>query len=114
MKLPQEGCLLRVYIGERAQYKGKTLYEAIVIKAREMDLAGATVLRGLMGFGGDSRIHTAKLLELSNNLPVVVEIVDTEENVKKLLPFLEEAVREGLITLEKVNVIKYHQFKSAS
>jgi PII-like signaling protein len=107
MKLPEEGMLLRIFIGESDHYKGKALYEAIVLKARELNLAGATVVRGLMGFGADSRMHTAKLLRLSEDLPVVIELVDTEENLNKMLPFLDESVTEGLITLEKVRVIKY-------
>lgn len=107
MKLPEEGMLLRIFIGESDHYKGKALYEQIVLKAREMNLAGATVTRGIMGFGADSRMHTAKLLRLSEDLPVVIELVDTEENLNKLLPFLDETVVEGLITLEKVRVIKY-------
>ncbi|MFH1046254.1 MAG: DUF190 domain-containing protein [Candidatus Omnitrophota bacterium] len=107
MKLPEEGMLLRIFIGESDNYKGKALYEQIVIKAREMNLAGATVTRGIMGFGADSRMHTAKLLRLSEDLPVVIELVDTEENLNKLRPFLDEVVEEGLITLEKVRVIKY-------
>ena len=107
MKLPEEGMLLRIFIGESDKYKGKALYEQIVIKARELNLAGATVVRGIMGFGADSRIHSAKILRLSEDLPVVIELVDTEENLNKLLPFLDETVQEGLITLEKVRVIKY-------
>ena len=107
MKLPEEGMLLRIFIGESDHYKGKALYEAIVLKARELNLAGATVVRGVMGFGADSRMHTAKLLRLSEDLPVVIELVDTEENLNKMLPFLDESVTEGLITLEKVRVIKY-------
>lgn len=107
MKLPEEGMLLRVFVGETDQYKGKALYEQIVIKARELNLAGATVLRGIMGFGADSRMHTSKLLRLSEDLPIVIELVDTEDNLNKLLPFLDETVQEGLITLEKVRVIKY-------
>ncbi len=107
MKLPEAGMLLRIFIGESDSYKGKALYEQIVLKAREMNLAGATVMRGIMGFGADSRMHTAKLLRLSEDLPVVIELVDTEENLNKLLPFLDETVQEGLITLEKVRVIKY-------
>jgi len=107
MKLPEAGMLLRIFIGESDSYKGKALYEQIVLKAREMNLAGATVIRGIMGFGADSRMHTAKLLRLSEDLPVVIELVDTEENLNKLLPFLDETVQEGLITLEKVRVIKY-------
>lgn len=107
MKLPEEGMLLRVFVGESDNYNGKALYEQIVLKARELNLAGATVTRGIMGFGADSRMHTAKLLRLSEDLPVVIELVDTEESLNKLLPFLDEAVQEGLITLEKVRVIKY-------
>jgi uncharacterized protein len=107
MKLPEEGMLLRIFIGESDNYQGKALYEQIVLKAREKNLAGATVTRGIMGFGADSRMHTAKLLRLSEDLPVVIELVDTEENLNKLLPFLDEVVEEGLITLEKVRVIKY-------
>ena len=107
MKLPEEGMLLRIFIGESDNYKGKALYEQVVFKAREMNLAGATVTRGIMGFGADSRMHTAKLLRLSEDLPVVIELVDTEENLNKLLPFLDEVVEEGLITLEKVRVVKY-------
>ncbi|MBM4168987.1 MAG: DUF190 domain-containing protein [Ignavibacteria bacterium] len=107
MKLPEDALLLRVFIGESDQYQGKPLYEQIVIKARELNLAGATVLRGIMGFGADSRIHTAKLLELSVDLPMVIEIVDTEENINKLMPFIDETVKEGLVTLEKMKVIKY-------
>jgi PII-like signaling protein len=107
MHLPDEGVLLRVLIGESDKYKGKALYEAIVLKARELNLAGATVIRGIMGYGANSRIHTAKLLELSNDLPIIIEVVDTEENLQKLLPFLDETVQEGLVTMEKVRVIHY-------
>jgi len=107
MKLPEEGMLLRIFIGESDNYQGKALYEQIVLKARQMNLAGATVTRGIMGFGADSRMHTAKLLRLSEGLPVVIELVDTEENLNRLLPFLDQVVEEGLITLEKVRVIKY-------
>ena len=107
MHLPEEGMLLRIFVGESDQYKGKALYEQIVLKARELNLAGATVLRGIMGFGADSRMHTAKLLRLSEDLPVIIEIVDTQEKLDTLLPFLDEAVEEGLITLEKARVIKY-------
>jgi len=107
MKLPEEGILLCIFVGETDQYKGKALYEQIVIKARELNLAGATVLRGVMGFGADSRMHSAKILRLSEDLPIVIEIVDTEEKLDTLIPFLDEVVTEGLITLEKVRVIKY-------
>ena len=107
MKQPEEGQLLRIFIGEDDSYKGKPLYEAIVFRARELNLAGATVLRGIMGFGADSRIHTAKILRLSEDMPMIIEIVDSPDNIEKLLPFLDETVEEGLITLEKVKVIKY-------
>ncbi len=107
MKLPEEGTLLRIFIGEGDKHNGKPLYEQIVLKARDLHLAGATVIRGLMGFGADSRMHSAKILRLSDDLPVVIELVDTEENLNKLMPFLDETVQEGLITMEKVRVIKY-------
>lgn len=107
MKLPENGALLRIFIGETDSYKGKPLYEQIVLKARELNFAGATVIRGIMGFGADSRIHTAKLLRLSEDLPIIIEIVDTKENFDKIMPFLDETVQEGLITLEDVKVIKY-------
>lgn len=106
-KLPAEGVLLRIFIGETDHYHGRPVYEQIVLKARELNLAGATVLRGIMGFGASSRVHTAKLLRLSEDLPVVVEIVDTEANIQKILPFLDEVVQEGLITTEKAHVIRY-------
>jgi len=107
MKLPEEGLLLRIFIGESDSHQGKALYEQIVLKARELNLAGATVVRGIMGFGATSRLHTAKLLRLSEDLPIVVEVVDSEENLNKLLPFLDETVREGLVTLERARIIKY-------
>ena len=107
MKLPEKGQLLRIFIGESDTCKGKPLFESIVLKARELNLAGATVLRGIMGFGAHSRLHTTKILRLSEDLPIVIEIVDTKENIEKILPFLDENVDEGLITLENVKVIKY-------
>ena len=107
MKLPEQGMLLRIFVGETDKYQGKPLYEWIVLKARELNMAGATVVRGILGFGADSRLHSAKVLRLSEDLPVVIEVVDTEENLNKLLPLLDDAVLEGLITLEKVRVIKY-------
>lgn len=107
MKLPEDALLLRIFIGERDKYHGRPLYESIVLKAREMNLAGATVIRGILGFGAHSRIHSAKILELSQDLPIVIEIVDTKENIDKLLPFIDENVEEGLVTLEKIKVIKY-------
>lgn len=107
MKLSGAGKVLRVFIGESDTYNGKPLHEAVVIKARELNLAGASVFRGIMGYGASSRIHATKVLRLSEDLPVIVEIVDTEEKINKLLPFLDETVKEGLITMENVNVIKY-------
>jgi PII-like signaling protein len=107
MKLSEDGQLVRVFIGESDVWQGRPLYRAIVLKARELGLAGATVLRGPMGFGANSRLHTTKLLELSTDLPVIVEIVDSPEKVQTLLPFLDEAVTEGLITIEAVRVLKY-------
>ncbi len=107
MKLPSEGKLLRIFIGESASFEGQPLYEVIVLKARELGLAGATVLRGIMGFGASSRLHTSKILRLSNDLPIVVEIVDSEEKISRLLPFLDEVVIDGMSTLEDVQVVKY-------
>jgi len=111
MKLPDEGKLLRIFIGETDNHKGKPLYEAIVLKAREMNLAGASVFRGIMGYGATSRIHSIKLLRLSEDLPVMIEIVDIEDNINKILPFLDDTVKEGLITLENVRIIKYRHSK---
>ena len=111
MKLPEEGLLLRVFIGEDDSYKGNSLCSAIVLKARKLNLAGATVLKGAMGYGANSRIHTANILRLSEDLPLVIEIVDTEEKINRLLPFLDEVVGEGLITMEKVKIIKYSHAK---
>ncbi len=112
MKLPQEGTLLRIFIGEDDRYQGKPLYEAIVMRARELQFAGATVIRGIMGFGAESRIHTAKVLRLSEDLPIIIEIIDTRDKIDEIIPFLDETVKEGLITLEKVQVIKYRHSKS--
>lgn len=107
MKIPEDGCLLRIFVGESDRWDGKSLYEAIVLKARELHLAGATVIKGSMGFGAHSRLHTAKVLRLSEDLPIVVEVVDSQEKIDLLLPHLDEMVQEGLVTLEKVRVIKY-------
>ena len=107
MKLEGDGVLVRVFIGEADRWHGKPLYEAIVIRARESGLAGATVLRGMMGFGAKSRIHTAKILRLSEDLPIVIEIVDTAEKIQKFLPLLDEMVVDGMVTLEKVQVVTY-------
>jgi len=107
MHLPHDAMLLRIFIGESDRWQHKPLYEAIVLKAREMHLAGATVLRGPMGFGKSSRLHTSKILRLSFDLPIIVEIVDTEENVNRFLPAIDEMIKGGLITLEKARVIDY-------
>ena len=114
MKIEGEGRLLRIYIGESDRWGGKSLYEAIVRKARETGLAGGTVLRGLEGFGAHSRIHTAKILRLSEDLPIVVEIVDKAERIERFLPELDGMVEEGMITLEDVRVLAYrHNEKDA-
>jgi PII-like signaling protein len=107
MELPHEAMLLRIFIGESDRWQHKSLYEAIVLKAREMHLAGATVLRGPMGFGKSSRLHTSKILRLSYDLPLVIEIVDAEDKINTFLPVLDEMMRGGLVTLEKVRVIDY-------
>jgi len=114
MKLEGEAQLLRVFIGESDRWQGKPVYEAIVLKARELHLAGATVLRGPMGFGRNSRLHTVKVLRLSEDLPGVIETVDTPEKIAMLLPHVEQMVTEGLVTLEKVHVIKYVSTATAS
>jgi PII-like signaling protein len=107
MHLSENGQLLRVFIGESDTWTGQPLYRAIVLKAKDLGLAGATVLHGAMGYGANSRVHTSKLLELSTDLPVVVEVVDTADKVEALLPFLDEAVGEGMITIEAVKVLRY-------
>lgn len=107
MKIPDEGWLLRVFIGESDKWHGRPLYEAIVLKARELHMAGATVLRGPMGFGANSRLHTAKIIRLSEDLPMVIEIVDGKERIDALMPHIDQMVNEGLVTLERVQVIKY-------
>ena len=107
MQIPEQAMLLRIFLGEDDRTDGRPLYEAIVLKARDMHLAGATVLRGPMGFGKTSRLHTAKILRLSENLPVVVEIVDAEERIRSFLTAIEPMMTGGLITLEKVQVVRY-------
>ena len=107
MHLPHEAMLLRIFIGESDRWHHQPLYEAIVLKARELHLAGATVLRGPMGYGKSSRLHTAKILRLSMDLPLVIEIVDTEEKIQAFLPVLDEMMKGGLVTLERVRVIDY-------
>ncbi len=107
MKIPKDGYLLRIFIGEGDKWHGSPLYEAIVMKARQLHLAGATVLRGPMGFGAKSRLHTAKILRLSEDLPIVIEIVDSEEKINELLAEVDGMITDGLVTLERVRVIKY-------
>src|SRR5437764_8256254 len=107
MQIPHQAVLLRIFIGENDRYNHKPLYEAIVLKAREMHLAGATVLRGPMGFGASSRLHTTKILRLSEDLPLVIEIVDSEERIDDFLPVLDAMMSSGLVTLEKVQVLQY-------
>ena len=107
MELPRDATLLRIFIGESARCQHKPLYECIVFKAREMHLAGATVLRSPMGFGRSSRLHTSKILRLSEDLPIVIEIVDTAEAIDRFLPVLDTMMSSGLITLEKAQVLRY-------
>ena len=107
MKLPEEGKLLRIFIGEQDRWLGQPLHEAIIHLAKKEGMAGATAIKGFMGFGCKSRMHTAKILRLSEDLPSIIEIVDTEEKISAFLPRLDEMVQEGLITLEKAQVILY-------
>ena len=109
MEVPKQASLLRIFVGEDERSEGRPLYEAIVLKAREQHLAGATVLRGPMGFGRSSHLHTAKILRLSEDLPVVIEIVDSEEKIAAFLPVLDSLMTSGLVTLEKAQVIRYGQ-----
>ena len=107
MTIPEDGCLLRIFVGESDRYGHHPLYESIVLKAREQGLAGATVLRGLMGFGKHSVLHTAKILRLSEDLPMIIEIVDSREKIDKFLPLLDEMIKDGLVTVEQVKVLYY-------
>jgi len=107
MQVPKQAVLLRIFIGENDQFGGSPLHESIVLKARELHLAGATVLRGPMGFGASSRLHTTKILRLSEDLPLVIEIVDSEDAINGFLPTLDKMMTSGLITLEKVQVLQY-------
>ncbi len=111
MKEYEEGILLRIFIDESSCCKGHPLYEAIVQKAHELNLAGATVLKGVMGYGAKSRIQTTKVLRLSEDLPMIIEIIDSRDRVNSFIPFLDEHVKNGLITMETVRVIKYHHDK---
>jgi PII-like signaling protein len=107
MNIPENAVLLRIFIGESDKFHGRPLYEAIVLQARERHLAGATVLRGPMGFGRASRLHTAKILRLSMDLPMVIEIVDSEDKIEGFLPILDGMMKGGLVTLEKIKVLRY-------
>jgi len=107
LKIPADGKLLRIFIGEADKWEGKPLYEEIVLLAKKNAMAGATAIKGFMGFGCKSHMHTSKLLRLSEDLPVIIEIVDSEEKISQFIPLLDAMVREGLITLEKANVIMY-------
>jgi len=107
MTIPEDGYLLRVFVGESDKHQGKPLYEWLVLKAREAGLAGATVLRGIEGFGAHSRLHTAKILRLSEDLPIVIEIVDSLEKIESFMPVVDQAISEGLATLERVRVRFY-------
>ena len=109
MHLPEDAVLLRIFIGESDRCQHRPLYEAIVLKARELELAGATVLRGPMGFGKSSHLHTAKILHLSMDLPIVIEIVDTAHKINAFLPVLDEMMGGGLVTLERTKVIRYRE-----
>lgn len=114
MEVPKDAVMLRILIGESDHYEGRPLYEAIVLKARELHLAGATVLRGPMGYGHSSRLHTTKILRLSEDLPLVVEIVDSEERIQSFLPVLDTMMESGLVTLEKVQVLQYGRSSNGS
>jgi len=114
MKIEGEGQLLRIFIGESDRWHGKPLHEAIVLAAREAGLAGATVLRGLEGFGASSRIHTVKILRLSEDLPLVIEIVDKPERIQEFLPTVDQMVTEGMVTLEKVHILAYRHVPPAT
>ena len=107
MTIPEDGCLLRIFVGESGKHGHRPLYEAVVLKARETGLAGATVLRGVMGFGKHSVLHTAKILRLSEDLPMVIEIADSLDKIEQFLPTLDEMMTDGLVTLERVRVIQY-------
>jgi PII-like signaling protein len=113
MQVPKDAVLLRIFIGENDKHQGKPLYEAIVLSAREGGLAGATVLRGPMGFGHSSRLHTAKILRLSADLPLLIEIVDSEEKIDAFLPTLDAMMGSGLVTMEKIKVLRYGEARGA-
>ena len=112
MKIEEKDILLRIFISESERYKGKPLYERILKEAYDLDLAGATILKGMMGFGADKHIHSSKILTLSDSLPVVIEIIDRPENIRKIIPFLDDKITDGFVTTEYVNVIRYRKHNS--
>jgi PII-like signaling protein len=114
MEIPQDAVLLRIFIEESRRWHHQPLYEAIVLKARDMHLGGATVLRGPMGYGKSNRMHTAKILDLSLNLPLVIEIVDSEDKINEFLPVVDQMISSGLVTMEKVKVLHYRGTHPAS
>ncbi len=107
MKIPVDGKLLRIFIGQQDKWQGQPLYEAIINIARRKKMAGATVLKGCLGFGCKSHLHSTKLLELSEDLPIIIEMVDSEEKINQFIPEIDEMIKDGLVTLEKVNVVMY-------
>lgn len=107
MKIPEDGKLLRIFIGEADKWNGKPLYEEIILLAKKNSMAGATAIKGFMGFGCKSHMHTTKLLRLSEDLPIIIEIVDSEEKINRFVPILDDMVKEGLVTIEKANVVMY-------
>ncbi|HBR14015.1 MAG TPA: hypothetical protein DD723_00520 [Candidatus Omnitrophica bacterium] len=113
MKIPADGKLLRIFIGEQDKWQGQPLYEVIIHLAKKQRMAGATALKGFMGFGAKSHMHTTKLLRLSEDLPIIIEIVDSEEKINQFLPHLDEMVKDGLITLEKAHVLMYRAGQGA-
>ena len=112
MKIPEQGCLLRIFIGESDRCQGRPLHEAIIEIARKKGMAGATAVKGFMGFGAKSHLHTTKLLRLSEDLPIIIELVDSEEKINRFLPELDALITEGLVTVEKANVVLYRGEKS--
>lgn len=109
MRTPEEGMLLRIFIGETDSYKSKALYEQIVLKTKKLLLAAVTVTRGIMGYGADNEIHTSKIFRLSDDLPIIIEIIDIEDNLKTILPFLDEIIGGGFVTMEKVSILIYRK-----
>lgn len=105
--IEEDDLLVRIFIGEKEKVMGVPLYEYIVLKCKEINIAGATVIKGVMGYGADRRMHTSKLVDLSENLPIIVEIIDTKENINKIRPYLDDVISKGFVTIEKIHVIKY-------